>query len=100
MKRYQSGMWVGQGYYLNGETWEIQAVPRRGRVLPGAKDITYIRIPVHPVIMAPVGVFLGGLYVVLIPFVAFPFLFWLLTVRVWKMLFVDKPPPVERKREV
>jgi hypothetical protein len=84
MKRYRSGVWAPRGYYFDQATWEIQAIPRRGGVLRGSKESSYIRLPVHPVLMPFVGAFFGGLFVVLVPLIAVPSLLWLLTVKLWK----------------
>lgn len=99
MKRYQSGVWAPRGYYLNKETWEIQALPRRGGVLRGAGDSTYIRLPVHPALMPFLGPVLGGLYVVLIPLVGIPILLWFLSVRMWKKLAAAMARLVNGRRE-
>lgn len=99
MKRYQAGMHASRGYYLNRTTWEIQALPKKGGPLPGPAKSSYIRLPIPIVVVPFFGAFLGGLFVLLIPFIAIPALLWLLGVKGWKKLTGPKARLVERRRE-
>jgi hypothetical protein len=86
MKKYTVGMWAPQGFYFEKGTWKTLAVPRRGKILKGIKDSTFIRLPVSPILMPFLGPFLGGLYVVLFPVIAVAILLWLVAARAWKLL--------------
>ena len=99
MKRYQAGTWVSQGYYLNQASWEIQAIPRKGGVLRGPEGSIYIRVAVHPVLMPFLGVLLGGLFVLLVPFVAMPALLWFLTIKAWRKLLSVKTHSAEGRQK-
>jgi len=87
------------GYYLNQASWEIQAIHRKGGVLQGPKESSYIRLPVHPVLMPFVGALFGGLFVVLAPLIAIPSLLWLLTVKLWKKFAVAKERLLNGRRK-
>lgn len=99
MKRYHAGMQASRGYYLNRKTWEIQALPKKGGLLPGPAKSTYIRLPIPIVIVPFLGAFIGGLFVLLIPIIAIPALLWLLTVKGWKKLLGPRTRLAEGKRE-
>ncbi|MBI2987745.1 MAG: hypothetical protein HYY45_13355 [Deltaproteobacteria bacterium] len=98
MKRYRSGTWAPRGYYLCRDSWEIRALPRIGGILKGAQESIYIRLPIHPILMPFLGAFLGGLFVVLVPFVAIPILLWLLGTKAWKRLLAIMAHLEERRR--
>lgn len=99
MKRYHAGMQASRGYYLNRATWEIQALPKKGGLLPGPTESTYIRLPIPIVIMPFLGAFLGGLFILLLPLIAIPALLWLLAVKGWRKLLGPRTRFVEGRRE-
>lgn len=66
MARYYSNDWVKVGFYWNPSRWEIVTVPKGGELLPGRDGLIYFRFPVF--CMTPLGLLLGGLYVIFLPF--------------------------------
>lgn len=96
--RYRGGMWAPQGFYLEQGTWEALTIPRGGGILKGMEESVYIRLPVPPILMPFLGVFLGGLYVVLFPLIAPALLLWLLAVKAWKGFLAAKVRLVEGRR--
>jgi hypothetical protein len=67
MARYTGGDRVSGGYYWNPRHWSISLVSDRGGELPGTSSDRYLRISwATALLLAPL---LGGLFVVLLPFI-------------------------------
>jgi hypothetical protein len=82
MARYTGGDRVPGGYYLNLRHG-IRLVPDRGGVLPGTTSDRHVRISwVTALLLAP---FLGGMFVVLLPFIGLGLFFRL----AWRKLTGD-----------
>jgi len=65
--------------------------------LGGTEQSLYIRLPVPPFLMPFLGAFLGGLYILLLPLIAFPVLLWLLGAKAWKGLLAARVHPAGGK---
>ena len=88
MFRHRGGDHVGAGYYWNREDWSIVELSREGGILPGNRELAYVRIPLLLfLILAPV---LGGLYVVLLPFVGFGMMLVVLADAARQRLFASR----------
>jgi hypothetical protein len=64
MTKYSGGRRVGEGTYCNVKTGSVVGV-RTTDVLPGDDRSTYYRIPIG--ILFPLGIVLGGFYIVVLP---------------------------------
>lgn len=69
MARHYGSELVTAGFYWSRATWGIVTIPRKGGILPGGVEIRYYRIPLP--LMLVLGPFLGGLYVIFLPFIGF-----------------------------
>jgi hypothetical protein len=73
MARYEGGNRVPGGYYWNPRRWSITPVREDGSKLPGTAADRYLRVPFAlALFLAPV---LGGLFVVLLPFIGLALFF-------------------------
>jgi hypothetical protein len=69
MTSYAGGTQVKKGYYIDGKTFAFTNIERDGEALPADPDTRFVKIPTLAVMaVAPA---LGGLFVVLLPFVGF-----------------------------
>ncbi len=73
MTRYYGGEEVRSGFYWNPGRWEIVPVGKKGAVLPGTKEIRYLKIPT--LLLMVMGPVLGGLYMIFLPLIGFAMLF-------------------------
>jgi hypothetical protein len=78
MARYAGGTRVPGGYYWNPRHWSITPVTDEQGTLPGTSSDRFVRIPWGAaLLLAPV---LGGLFVVLLPFIGLAMFFqWVWT---------------------
>jgi len=69
MTSYAGGTQVKKGYYIDGKTFAFTNIARDGEALPAGPEARFVKIPTLAVMaVAPA---LGGLFVVLLPFVGF-----------------------------
>jgi len=73
MKRYRGNEKVEPGIYLNVERLAFRSMAEEGR-LPGTARDEYRRVPTLALLV--VGPFLGGAYVIFLPFIGFGMLAW------------------------
>ena len=73
MTRYRGGAKVRSGFYWHPGKWEIIPLGKNGGVLPGTQEIRYMKIPV--VLLMVLGPALGGVYMMVRPFIGFALLF-------------------------
>lgn len=67
MFRHTGGETVAQGFYWNGDKWQVTLIERQGGTLPGAVNERYARVPVLAMLfVAPI---MGALYVFFLPFI-------------------------------
>ncbi len=79
MTRYHGGEAVRSGFYWHPGRWEIISLGKKGGVLPSTAETTYVKIPVLLLMM--IGPFLGGVYMVFLPFIGFAMLFGVATAK-------------------
>lgn len=82
MAKYYGGQSVKDGYYWGGFNGELLAIDGPGGVLPGGKDATYRKIPL--VAILPFGLFLGGAYVIFLPFIGFVLVIGFVANKLWQ----------------
>ncbi len=80
MTRYRGGAKVRSGFYWHPGKWEVIPLGKNGGVLPGTREIRYIKIPV--VLLLLLGRALGGVYMIFLPFIGVALLFGVAGTRV------------------
>ncbi len=73
MTRYHGTDQVKMGFYLNRTQWEIVTIPKGGGILPGGRDVRYIRFPLILVML--LGPVVGAAYVIFLPLIGFAMFF-------------------------
>jgi type III secretory pathway component EscV len=84
MTRYQGGMDVAGGYYLNLRGWSFEAVPGARGILPGSTESQYLRMPF--VLLVPALLTVSLLFVVFFPFIGFALLAYAVALKVRKAM--------------
>ncbi len=72
MARYEGGTAVPAGYYWNPRRWSFTTVGRDGERLPRGPGERYVRV--HGAVALLAAPIVGGIFVVLLPFVGFAML--------------------------
>lgn len=73
MARFNGGSRVPGGYYWNPGQWSVTPVAQDGEMLPGSPSDRYLRI--HWLVALLLAPLLGGLFVVVLPFIGFAMFF-------------------------
>lgn len=81
MFQYRRGQSVRRGHYWDRTTWSIVELSGHGGTLPGDSRRRYVRIPL--LLMLVAAPILGGLYVLLLPFIGFAMIVAMLTAAAW-----------------
>lgn len=84
MAKYHGGQFVKDGYYWSGFKGQLVAIDGEGGFLSGEQTTKWWRIPV--ILMIPFGLFLGGAYVIFLPFAGFAMVLGFLGVKAWEGL--------------
>jgi hypothetical protein len=82
MTKYHGGQQVKDGYYWGGFKGELLAIDGPGGVLPGGKQASYWKIPLIAIV--PFGLFLGGAYVIFLPFIGFALVIGFVANKLWQ----------------
>ena len=69
MAGYYGGQSVKGGYYWSGFKGELLAIDGETGILPGSSGTRYRKVPLP--LLPPLGLFLGGAYVLFLPFAGF-----------------------------
>lgn len=84
MISYCGGQLVKGGYYWSGFKGEVVAIDGETGNLPGFSGIQYWKVPLPLII--PFGLFLGGAYVLFLPFAGFAMVLGYIGYQVWQGL--------------
>jgi hypothetical protein len=89
---FRGGDTVRFGFYWNRREWEARIVPKEGGTLPGAPEVTYLRLPLVAVlVLAPL---MGAAYAMFLPFIGFAMVAMYLA-GLLKRTFTRTPPAAE-----